>query len=341
MRLFGGGLVVIVAASDLLGAGIRPRPPAGTRPTRRSSPRGCTSTRAGRVQVCTGKVEIGQNIRTSLAQTVADELRVPMASITMVMADTDKTPVRPGHLRIADDAAHGAAAGAGRRDRARDARRSGGRALAGRPRLAHRARRHGSSRADGRALTYGELTQRAGAVGRRSRPVRPRRDAGAVAGARDAPCKKVDGRDFVTGRHEYTPDVTRPGHRSTAGSSVPRATARRSPSVDDAKARAMARRDRRPRRRLPRRGGADRARRRARGGGDPGRPGRCPRDSPRPRPSTTTSRRTPSARSPAAVDTIQMPAGVAHVRGVLSHSLHRARAARAARGRRRVARTAS
>ena len=38
----------------------------------------------GNVTAFTGKVEIGQNIRTSLAQTVADELRVPFESVTMV-----------------------------------------------------------------------------------------------------------------------------------------------------------------------------------------------------------------------------------------------------------------
>jgi CO/xanthine dehydrogenase Mo-binding subunit len=50
----------------------------------------------GRVTVYTGKTEIGQNIRTSLAQTVADELRVPLTSITMVMADTDLVPYDAG-----------------------------------------------------------------------------------------------------------------------------------------------------------------------------------------------------------------------------------------------------
>ena len=50
----------------------------------------------GRVTAYTGKVEIGQNIRTSLAQTIADELRVPLAAITMVMADTDLTPYNAG-----------------------------------------------------------------------------------------------------------------------------------------------------------------------------------------------------------------------------------------------------
>src|SRR5687767_14833073 len=46
----------------------------------------------GQVTAFTGKVEIGQNIRTSLAQVVADELRVPLESIAFVMGDTDLTP---------------------------------------------------------------------------------------------------------------------------------------------------------------------------------------------------------------------------------------------------------
>jgi isoquinoline 1-oxidoreductase len=48
------------------------------------------------VTVYTGKVEIGQNIRTSLAQVVAEELRAPMASIRLVMGDTDLTPFDMG-----------------------------------------------------------------------------------------------------------------------------------------------------------------------------------------------------------------------------------------------------
>jgi nicotinate dehydrogenase subunit B len=40
----------------------------------------------------TGKVEIGQNIRTSLTQVVADELRVTPDRVRMVMADTAKVP---------------------------------------------------------------------------------------------------------------------------------------------------------------------------------------------------------------------------------------------------------
>jgi isoquinoline 1-oxidoreductase len=50
----------------------------------------------GGVTVLTGKVEMGQNIRTSLAQAVADELHVPVGTIRMVMGDTDLTPFDRG-----------------------------------------------------------------------------------------------------------------------------------------------------------------------------------------------------------------------------------------------------
>src|SRR5579871_3690025 len=43
-----------------------------------------------------GKVEVGQNIRTSLTQAVADELHVPPSCIRLVMGDTDRTPFDMG-----------------------------------------------------------------------------------------------------------------------------------------------------------------------------------------------------------------------------------------------------
>src|SRR5258708_5562217 len=39
----------------------------------------------GKITVYTGKVEVGQNIRTSLSQIVAEELMVPVSSVTMIM----------------------------------------------------------------------------------------------------------------------------------------------------------------------------------------------------------------------------------------------------------------
>jgi CO/xanthine dehydrogenase Mo-binding subunit len=50
----------------------------------------------GIVTVFTGKTEVGQNIRTSLAQAVAEELHTPIASIKLVMADTGLTPYDMG-----------------------------------------------------------------------------------------------------------------------------------------------------------------------------------------------------------------------------------------------------
>ncbi|HXE13332.1 MAG TPA: molybdopterin cofactor-binding domain-containing protein [Bryobacteraceae bacterium] len=46
----------------------------------------------GAITTFTGKVEVGQNIRTSLTQAVADELRCKPESIQMVMGDTARTP---------------------------------------------------------------------------------------------------------------------------------------------------------------------------------------------------------------------------------------------------------
>jgi isoquinoline 1-oxidoreductase len=50
----------------------------------------------GNVTVYTGKVEVGQNIRTSLTQAVAEELHVPVSAIQMVMGDTKLTPYDRG-----------------------------------------------------------------------------------------------------------------------------------------------------------------------------------------------------------------------------------------------------
>src|SRR6185369_3021948 len=46
----------------------------------------------GEVTAFTGKVEVGQNTRTTLTQSVADELHVPVSSVHLVMGDTDLTP---------------------------------------------------------------------------------------------------------------------------------------------------------------------------------------------------------------------------------------------------------
>ena len=50
----------------------------------------------GVATVYTGKVEVGQNARTSLSQAVAEELCVSLVSVKMVMGDTDLCPFDQG-----------------------------------------------------------------------------------------------------------------------------------------------------------------------------------------------------------------------------------------------------
>jgi nicotinate dehydrogenase subunit B len=47
---------------------------------------------SGKVTVFTGKIELGQGIKTALVQVAAEQLAVPLSSITLVTADTARTP---------------------------------------------------------------------------------------------------------------------------------------------------------------------------------------------------------------------------------------------------------
>src|SRR5258706_2231595 len=168
---------------------------------------------SGAVTVYTGKAEMGQNIRTSLAQQVADELRVALASITLVMADTALTPWDAGtfgsrttpqmgtRLRTVSAAAREALmAQAAQRWQV--------------PATQLEARDGAVMDAAGhRSLRYSELLRGQqiakeigdnGDDGLALMPPAEWRVAGAAA-------PKVDGRAFVTGAHQYTSDMRRPG----------------------------------------------------------------------------------------------------------------------------------
>ena len=162
----------------------------------------------GVVTVYTGKVEIGQNIRTSLTQVVAEELHTPVGRIRLVMADTALTPYDMGtfgssttprmasQLRRVAAAAReeliGLAADRGKVDRATLAVKDG--KVVG---------RDGKPSFDFGELTKGKKLMRV--VGEDA-PTTPA-DKWTTAGTSVA---KVDGRAFVTGRHEYASDVKRP-----------------------------------------------------------------------------------------------------------------------------------
>lgn len=163
----------------------------------------------GVVTVYTGKVEVGQNIRTSLSQAVAEELHVAMSAIEMVMGDTRLTPYDMGtfgshttpimNLQLRKVAAA-----------ARDV-------LLDLAAAQWKAERNRLVAADGkitdpgtsRSVEYAqlvkgqELTQNLPAED----PLIPA-SQWTVAGQ---PLPKVDGRDFVTGKHRYPSDQKLPG----------------------------------------------------------------------------------------------------------------------------------
>lgn len=163
----------------------------------------------GKVQVFTGKVEVGQNIRTSLAQQVAEELRVSFDSITMVMGDTDLVPWDMGTF--------------GSRTTPTMGPQLRSMAWAARESLVELAAKrwnvdaHTLLAVDGRvtnpkasaALTYGELTRGQKLVKNvgEADPLTPAAEW-KIAGQ---PIPKADGRDFVTGKHKYPSDIARPG----------------------------------------------------------------------------------------------------------------------------------
>ena len=147
----------------------------------------------GRVTGYTGKAEIGQNIRTSLAQAIADELRVPLTGGLAGDGGHRPRAVRPGNVRFPVDAADGAAPGAGRGHGAGDADRPGGGALADRSDRVGLPRTAGSRRRTSRRA-YGELS-RAGSSPAWYRPTRPFRRPSAWA-IRGTAATKVDGREL-------------------------------------------------------------------------------------------------------------------------------------------------
>lgn len=164
---------------------------------------------SGAVTVYTGKAEVGQDIRTSLTQAVAEELRVPPGSIRMVMGDTDLTPydmgtfgsrttpsMAPQLRRAAAAARHLMIELAAKRWNTSSVRLV----------AAEGEVRDGES---GRSVKYAELAlgqalARAVMADEALTPAASWRVAG-------RPLAKVDGVEFVTGRHQFTPDVKRPG----------------------------------------------------------------------------------------------------------------------------------
>jgi nicotinate dehydrogenase subunit B len=163
----------------------------------------------GGVTVFTGKVEMGQNIRTSLAQAVAEELPVPVATIHLVMGDTDLVPFDAGTF--------------GSRTTPTMAPQLRKAAAAAREVLIDLAAQQLSVEpasvkiVDARFVNHDKsksLSLAEVAKGRKLVKVIPENIATTqpkdwtIAGTS---VTKVDARDFVTGRHKYTSDIKREG----------------------------------------------------------------------------------------------------------------------------------
>ncbi|MBI4626015.1 MAG: xanthine dehydrogenase family protein molybdopterin-binding subunit [Verrucomicrobia bacterium] len=163
----------------------------------------------GAITVFTGKAEVGQNIRTSLTQAVAEELPAPLAAIKLVMGDTSLTPWDSGtagsrttpdmNLQLRKVAATA-------REALLDLAAKNWQVDRGALTAAEGKIRHPASN---RAIGFGELTKGEKLVVAIADTIALKpATAWKIAGTS---VPKIDGRKYVNGRHAYASDVQRPG----------------------------------------------------------------------------------------------------------------------------------
>ncbi|HMD96181.1 MAG TPA: molybdopterin cofactor-binding domain-containing protein [Terriglobia bacterium] len=163
----------------------------------------------GVVTVYTGKVEVGQNSRTALTQAVAEELRVVPRDIRMVMGDTDLTPFDMGTF--------GSRTTPTMNPQLRRASAAALDVLMGLAADAWKVERSKLTAADGkitdpasaRTISYGEL-----AKGKQLAQAIPAEDPLTPAArwtVMGESLPKIDGADFVNGKHRYPSDIALPG----------------------------------------------------------------------------------------------------------------------------------
>jgi isoquinoline 1-oxidoreductase len=207
LKIFGGGLLVCLtgapAFSQESGRGY------GNHELPKDIASWLSIAADGSVTVYTGKVEVGQNIRTSLAQLVAEELTVPFDAITMVMGDTDLTPWDMGTFGSRSTPTMGPQL----RTMAAAARQTliemAARQWKVEPSTLKTAQGKVICSAQTRSISYGQLTRgeklvTAVSVDPSLTPAKDWKIAG-------TPVAKAGGRDFMTGRHKYPSDIASPG----------------------------------------------------------------------------------------------------------------------------------
>lgn len=207
LKLFGGGLLVCL--TDVSAWGQESGRNFGSHELPKNIAAWLSIAADGRVTVFTGKVEVGQNIRTSLAQLVAEELRAPFDTITMVMGDTDLVPWDAGTFGSRTTPTMGPQL----RTMAAAARQLLIEMAATRwnvnPATLAAADAKVIDTQNGQSLTYGELTrgEKLMKIVSAEVPLTPASDW-KIAGTA---VPKAGGRDFVTGKHKYPSDIVRPG----------------------------------------------------------------------------------------------------------------------------------
>lgn len=202
VQLMGGGIAIVLSAKDLFASGIS---------TPESADESTIAawihiTDKGKVIVYTGKVEVGQNIRTSLSQVVAEELRVPMEAIEMIMGDTQLTPYDRGTF--------GSRTTPTMSPQLRMAAASLREELVTIAATRFKAKPSaleavdGMIRYQGKALTYSELTQGKKIAKSVNAQVALTPSSRWKIAGQSIP--KINLRDFVTGKHRYASDIVVP-----------------------------------------------------------------------------------------------------------------------------------
>jgi len=162
----------------------------------------------GLITVYTGKVEVGQNIRTSLTQVVAEELRVPVSAIEMVMGDTSLTPYDRGtfgSLTTPNMSPILRKAAASLRQELVEMAANQWKT----PASSLKAQDGKVVHSNGKTFTYNELTKGKKIL----KPLNDKvlltpPDQWNIAGKS---IQKINGRDFITGKHKYASDLKLPG----------------------------------------------------------------------------------------------------------------------------------
>ena len=162
----------------------------------------------GLVNVYTGKVEVGQNIRTSLAQIVAEELHVPMDKIEMVMGDTSLTPYDRGTFGSLSTPVMGpklSKAAASAREILLDMAAASMKVERKKLQLENGVIK---DQATGKSVNIGQ-------VAKGQKLLKPVNDNVAVTPVNEwkvagTTVKKVRGEDFVRGKHKYVSDMKLP-----------------------------------------------------------------------------------------------------------------------------------